>query len=518
MRGVVSTGIVLVCIFSGTPLSPIDIGIQYVFNRSYFLYTVCRSIVFENEYASDPIVTHDNYVRTRITELRNCIKAICGSDVDYQVFRLAVLTEKRSRNIYANYQRTMGLDGIDLLNAFLFMEEETHRNPMFSIIKKLRDNKQIREALKEIEAYITRKVIVRYNRLIIEIVRENHFQGIGNPPYKPILVNYSVASFGETGGLYSSKRRVIMIPDITNSTIFLNEFFHVLSFDNVEYDSKRYDSLAAAKFWLNFKKPMNIVLFPFPPVELIDNFLAYRYRTRKGTTIITTPPYLHLFYTSYTPYLSKVFLANLYMQFEDALVQSESYGEFIQKALALFIEYHDRDVERIVYSEKSRIADFFSGRFVGIHLVDGDIDSSRREKRAFLSRISREFSRRYRIRYSEQFYQRCTYRSIREMKKSVEGYRTVILISPDNFIRFIEATFIFVPSLERIHPRARNLQNICRAYHQLKNDSRVHSALVYYFGVLLVICETHRDVPGFSRMSTFQDGVYVIKKETTSCR
>jgi hypothetical protein len=518
MRGVVYTVIVLICILSETPLSPIDVGIQYAFNRSYFLYTVCRSIVFENEYASDPLVTHDNFVRKRITELRNWIKDIYGSDVNFQVFRQAVQTEKRSQNIYANYQRTMGLDGIDLLNAFLFMEEETHRNPAFSIIRKLLDNKKIRGALKDIEAYIARKVIVRYNRLVIEIGRENHFQEIDNPSYKPILVNYSVASFGETGGLYSSKRRVIMIPDITNSTIFLNEFFHVISFDNVKYNSRSYDSLAAVKFWLNFKRPMNIVLFPFPPIELIDNFLAYRYSAQKGNHIITTPPYLHLFYTSYTPYLSKVFLANLYMQFEDALIQSESYEEFIRKALALFIEYHDRDVEQIVYSEKSRIADFFSGRFTGIHLVDGDINSSRREKRTFLRRISSEFSRRYRVRYSRQLYQRCSYRSIQEMKKSVEGYRTIILISPDNFIRFIEATFIFVPSLERIHPRARNLHNICRAYHQLKNDSQIHSALVYYFGVLLVIFETYRDIPDFSKMSNFQEGVYVVKKVSPSYR
>ena len=483
---------------------------EYSFNRAYFIFSICRDIVFENEYNINLLVTHDDLVEGMIARVKTHIKRVYRSNEYFHLFSENERSSRFAHNIYANYQKTMSLDGTDLINSFLFFENEMFKNPPYYIIRRILNDRKVITALDEIEKHIG-DVVKRYNEIIAEMMRDLRLDADYCNTFRRVVVNYSVASFGETGGLYSSKRRVITIPDITNVTIFINEFLHVFSFDLIRYDKKFYDSLSAKKFWLNFRKPMDIVLFPFTPFELIDNFLAFRLSARINRVFITSSPYIQLFYSSYTPYLSKMFLADLYLRFESAFSESDGYNEFVNRALILFADYHRSAVEEIVYRDRYAIADFFSDMKKGIYIVDGNINHmDRRGRENSIEKFARAFYKKFKRGVLPRgLYQRFYFDGVRGMKDTIDDYRTVLFLTPDNFKQFVEATFVYIPSLERVHPRAKNLLNLCRAYHCLKRESGIECCIVYYFGVLIVIGENYRCLSEILRLDGHNRGIYV---------
>lgn len=483
---------------------------EYSFNRGYFIYSICRDIVFENHYNINLLVTHDDLVAGMIARLKTHIKRYHRSNEYFHLFSENERSSRFAHNIYANYQKTMSLDGSDLINSFLFFENEMYKNPPYYIIRRILNDKKVITVLDEIEKHIG-DVVKRYNEIITVIMSDLRLDADYCSTFRRVVVNYSVASFGETGGLYSSKRRVITIPDITNFTIFINEFFHVFSFDLIRYDKKFYDSLSAKKFWLNFRKPMDIVLFPFTPFELIDNFLAFRLSAKINRVIITSSPYIQLFYSSYTPYLSKMFLTDLYLQFESAFTESGGYDEFVNRALILFADYHQNAVEGVVYRDRSAITDFFNDLKKGIYIVDGNINHMDRKGREdSIGRFARAFFKKFRKEaLPRELYQRFYFKGVQEMKDTIDDYRTVLFLTPDNFKQFVEAAFVYIPSLERIHPRAKNLLNLCRAYYYLKKESGIECCVVYYFGVLIVIGEKYRCLSEMLRLDGHNKGMYV---------
>jgi hypothetical protein len=483
---------------------------EYSFNRGYFIYSICRDIVFENEYNINLLVTHDDFVKGAIARLKARIKRDHRSNEYFQLFSENERSSRFAHNSYSNYQKTMSLDGSDLINSFLFFENEMYKNPPYYIIRRILNDKKIITVLDEIEKHIG-DVIARYNEIVTVIMRDLRLDKNYCNTFRKVVINYSVASFGETGGLYSSKRRVITIPDITNFTIFINEFFHVFSFDLIRYDKKFYDALSAKKFWLNFREPMDIVLFPFTPFELIDNFLAFKLSVKLNKVIITTSPYLQLFYSSYTPYLSKMFLSDLYVQFDSAFSESSGYDEFVKKALMLFADYHQNVVGKIVYRDRSAISDFFNDIKKGIYIVDGNINySDRKGEKDSIDRFTRAFFKKYRRDvHPKELYQKFDFSDIQDMKNTIDDYRTLLFLTPDNFKQFVEATFVYIPSLERINPRAKNLLNLCRAYHYLKKGPEIECFIVYYFGVLIVIGEDPRCLSEVLKLDAHSKGIYV---------
>ncbi len=492
------------------PLLASPIKVEYSFNRGYFIYSICRDIVFEREYNIDLLVTHDDFVKGMIDRLKAHIKRDHRSNEYFKLFSENERSSRFAHNIYSNYQKTMGLDGSDLINSFLFFENEMYKNPSYYIIKRILGDKTAVTTLNQIESHIG-DTIKRYNGIVSVIMKDLRFDKSYCRTFRKVVINYSVASFGETGGLYSSKRRVITIPDITNFTIFINEFFHVFSFDLIRYDNTFYDSLSAKKFWLNFKRSMDIVLFPFTPFELIDNFLAFRFSAKINRVIITSSPYIQLFYSSYTPYLSKMFLADLYMQFESAFSESSDYNEFVKRALVLFADYHKDIVEGVVYHDRFVISNFFNDIKKGLYIVDGNINSAdRKGKMESLRKFSGAFFERYKRDVSyKALYQKFYFVDLQDVKDTIDNYRTIFFFTPDNFIRFIEATFVYMPSLERINPRAKNLLNLCRVYHNIKRDPGTGCFIVYYFGVLIVIGEDYSCLSEILKVDGYNKGIYI---------
>jgi hypothetical protein len=242
---------------------------------------------------------------------------------------------------------------------------------------------------------------------------------------------------------------------------------------------------------------MDVVLFPYSPFELIDNYLAFRMCQREGVTISISTPYLQLFYNSFTPYLSKHFMEDLYGEFDEAYSAAAGYYGFVEKALKIYDSYINLEAEKVVYAPVAGIGDFFRGIGNEVFLADGDIRNEGSEKRtAGVRALCGSLSKKYGARFIPvHFYDDLKFGTVTELRSAIRESKTILILPRKAFLEFIDSTFIFIPHPERVNPSAQNLKNLCRLYYLLKEDPKINRALIAYFGALIAVCEEYTQLP-----------------------
>ncbi|TAL29614.1 MAG: hypothetical protein EPN93_21230 [Spirochaetes bacterium] len=503
-------GCALVVLALWTP-APLHAGIEteYVFNRGYLLYSLCKAVEFQKEYSVSLVTTRDDHAGKIVARLREHIAREYGTDDYFTVFARHERSSRYAGNPYSNYQRSMSPGGIDLFGSLMYPDGVAPADTYLFIIRELLNDPAVTALLGELEKYIGTAILPVYGERVNRLIRELGIDGRSHEPFRKVTIHYSAASFGETGGLYTSRNRTITIPDITDYPVFVNEFLHAFSFDLIQYD-KRYNALAADRFWLNFNRKMDVVLFPYSPFELIDNYLALIMCRREDVKVSISAPYLQLFYNSFTPYLSKHFMGDLYGSFDAAYSASANYYDFTEKALKIYSGYMDSDAEKAVYSPETGIGDFLRGISGEVFLADGDIRRNRETMiRALCGQLSREYGARF---IPVRLYDDVRFGAISELQSAISKTKTILLLPRKAFLDFIDSTFISVPPPERVNPSAKNLQNLCRLYYLVKGNAEVDRALITYFGVLIAICDDYRQLPGLLSSGMKAGAVYIPRR------